>query len=830
MEKVKWAALGISLLLAVSPPAQAQTATTAFQPKESTYVIRNMETGMFMQSSTDLAVNNKAAYFGAMNDKNSSDYFLWQFKASGTGWKIQNVGREEKGKGSWLTDTKTADVSGTYRGTMSSKETYGATWYISTNTLNPNGYLVSSAEITSNTPPTYCLYAYKASDGTTYLCSSEKEAIDLNQHEWATKTYYQLPTFQFYSYDDLYTLARSCGYTGSEVSNPTAADFATLAKQIEAANPVTSTSVASEDKYYVIASRRYHKFLSIDNKGNFHSADKITTSSVFSANSPSSGVRYFSSLYHGDGKAFTLYHANNGHANDYKLSTGKDGNNLVYLCVDNNGLVSSSARTANKDLALLDDEWVIAESPYHKNDFENLQYINVSKTDLYDIEDWYFRIENNAKRIKLMTNSDDSKNVGGYLNDVDKTATEKFDQNAGKGTTIHFADIFSNSVNIRDAANIWRITQVVAGADGNNNPIGIVSNFTHSLYYIQNANSGKYIGEPTGTSQLMPLISETADKSSRALFYFLPKDDNNDTGEYALMLLDRGKTNTQNEEVAKGWLDIADTDNGTPNTDVVPNLTQAGLIYRPVETTTTSNDYAYDWSLHRARFIEARSAAIENFNGYRYVTIWFPFDIINNDPNVSLWTAEWRTDYSGINFKRMEQGQVLPAKHGALALAPDNDSYKLIKFALANGEASAYPSDIDSDILLGVAESEDYKLGDSDNGDIHNRNGIYVFSMTQKTDDKNNPYQDSKELTLGHPADDFLMANRCYVKATTESEKVIASGKAFTFSFDENGTDGIRDINATAVRHQRYFDLQGREVSHPQHGIYITNGKKIYLK
>lgn len=652
----------------------------------------------------------------------------------------------------------------------------------------------------------------------------------MNQHKWGTKTYYQLPTFQFYSYDDLYTLARSCGYTGSKVSNPTAADFATLAKQIEAANPVTSTSVASEDKYYVIASRRYHKFLSIDNKGNFHSADKITTSSVFSANSPSSGVRYFSSLYHGDGKAFTLYHANNGHANDYKLSTGKDGNNLVYLCVDNNGLVSSSARTANKDLALLDDEWVIAESPYHKNDFENLQYINVSKTDLYDIEDWYFRIENNAKRIKLMTNSDDSKNVGGYLNDVDKTATEKFDQNADKGTTIHLADIFSNSVNIRDAANIWRITQVVAGADGNNNPIGIVSNFTHSLYYIQNANSGKYIGEPTGTSQLMPLISETADKSSRALFYFLPKDDNNDTGEYALMLLDRDKTNTQNEEVAKGWLDIADTDNGTPNTDVVPNLTQAGLIYRPVETTTTSNDYAYDWSLHRARFIEARSAAIENFNGYRYVTIWFPFDIINNDPNVSLWTAEWRTDYSGINFKRMEQGQVLPTKHGALALAPDNDSYKLIKFALANGEASAYPSDIDSDILLGVAESEDYKLGDSDNGDIHNRNGIYVFSMTQKTDDKDNPYQDSKELTLGHPADDFLMANRCYVKATTESEKVIASGKAFTFSFDENGTDGIRDINATAVRHQRYFDLQGREVSHPQHGIYITNGKKIYLK
>lgn len=154
MEKVKWAALGISLLLAVSPPAQAQTATTAFQPKEGTnYVIRNMETGMFMQSSKDLAVNNKASYFGVLNDKNYNDYFLWQFKASGTGWKIQNVGRKEQGKGSWLTDTETADLSGTYRGRMSSEETEGATWYISTNTLNPSGYLISSAEITSNTPP-----------------------------------------------------------------------------------------------------------------------------------------------------------------------------------------------------------------------------------------------------------------------------------------------------------------------------------------------------------------------------------------------------------------------------------------------------------------------------------------------------------------------------------------------------------------------------------------------------------------------------------------------------------------------------------------------------
>lgn len=153
MKNVRWAALGISLLFAVSPPVKAQTATSAFQPTGGTnYVIRNMETGMFLQSSEDQLFNNKASYFGVLNDKNYNDYFLWQFKASGTGWKIQNVGREEQGKGSWLTDNATASGNG-YRGTMSSKETDGATWYVSTNTLNPSGYLISSAEITSNTPP-----------------------------------------------------------------------------------------------------------------------------------------------------------------------------------------------------------------------------------------------------------------------------------------------------------------------------------------------------------------------------------------------------------------------------------------------------------------------------------------------------------------------------------------------------------------------------------------------------------------------------------------------------------------------------------------------------
>lgn len=639
--------------------------------------------------------------------------------------------------------------------------------------------------------------------------------------------YYQLPTFQFYTYDDLYNLAKQCGYTGTEATTPTATDWTALTSYISTARKLSDNNVvstATNGEAFVIASRRYHKFLSTDGKGNFHSADRITTSSIFIAETETetNGVRVFSNAYHGGEKSFTLYYANNGHDADFKLQNGKN-----YLCVDNNGVVSITTRSDNEKLAKLDDEWVIKPTPYNSD--EKVPFLNINKTDIQNVKNWYFRIENNKKRIKLIDVTDPTgDNTAGYLNDVDKTAAATFD--GVQGTTIHLADMFSNSVDLRTAANVWHVSLAAPGSEDEDSPIGIVNNFTHSLYYIQNANSKKYIGEPSGTSQLMPLISENADKSSRALFYFLPKDDNNDKGEYAMMLLDR--TNSTTTETPKGWLDIADTgENGKPNSDATPNLTQAGLVYRSFTSSTTkpSDDDAYNWSLHRARYIEARTAASANFNGYRYVTLWFPFDIMNTDEeNVKLYTARWNSDYSGIVTTRIQPGEILPAKHGALALITDDDKFKTVKFEIATGDADSYPADIDNDILLGIAESEDYILGDADDTDkhIYNRNNIYVFSVTRKND--GGTYTDENALCLGHPADDYLMANRCYVKATAESEAQSSKGKILSVSFDS--TDGITDINTTPSAPKRYFDLQGREVSHPQHGIYITNGKKIYLK
>ena len=793
------------------PPACASTdatiasATSAVPSFETNtdYVIRNMETGLFLRCSSDKL---HAAYFGSIGETDFT-YYLWQFKPSvgGAGYALYNEGRK-----ACLNDNATTS---TYRGKT---DDTGVTWYITPNPYNGNGYFISSNQEVATTP-TKCLYAYYKTDAY-YLSSSEGETADLSQHTYSGVKYYQLPTFQFYTYDQLFTLAQKCGYTGTKATGaPTQSDWNALVSCINQARPLNDvsniSSTVSPVHNFVIASRRYHKFLNIDNKGNLHAADKITTSSIFQVEATYASERTFYSAYHGDGATFTLSYANNGHDNDFLLKSGDN-----YLCMDSKGAVSQTKYTSSYELSNLDKEWVVVESPYD----DNLQYLNVSKTDIRDVENWNFRIENNAKRIKLISGTANGSNQGGFLTDVDKTALEPFD--AEKKTNIAKADVFSNSVNLRDAANIWHLTLAVPGkGDANNQPIGIVSNFTHSLYYIQNVNSKKFIGNPAGGSQLMPLISETSDKSERALFYLVSQDESNDNGVYAMMLLDRSNSTTT--EVPLGYLDIADTDvNGVPGKSISSDYNQAALVYQKATSTDGLPADAYNWSFHRARFIQACAVNSQNasaFKGYRYVSLWFPFDIVNTDPDVTLYIAKWLPDYSGIRFYETAS---LPAGYGAVALAKDDDAHQLLKFYI--DKATGYRSDISEDVLKGVSESEDFVLND-DASSPYYRKGIYVFSETLA--DKDKGYTDV-DLSLGYPADDFLMANRCYVQATTESEKTVTKGKAFTFSFDDGSTTGISNIHTHQEGPVIYYDLQGRRVLHPSKGIYITNGKKIIFK
>lgn len=729
-----------------------------------------------------------------------------------------------EGRNGYLNDTKT---SSTYRGYTDTDPKI--VWYIAPNPYNKNGFLISSNDITaSGSTNTYCLYAYKF-NGTYWLCSSEETKVDEEKHHDGVNFYF-LPTFRFYTYHQLYQYAKKCGYTASgEKVSAEVDDWNDLISFLDAAVTDNVASSETNNNAYVIASRRYHKFLYTDNEGNLHTSDKITTSCIFESKPSSGGVRTFSNVYHGKDMQFTVYFANNGHATDFRLKNS-DGK---YLRTDANGNLDYSDLSAADDLLKYDHEWLITPTPYYKSD-DAIPFLNISENDIStkEVEGWYFRIENNKKRIEYIQDPNNStatetNDVGGYISDVDKAASEQFD--GVIGTTIHKADIFSNSVNLRVAANIWHVVLAAASSSGSEDkPIGIVNNFTHNLYYIQNANSGKYIGEPADGSHLLPL---TTDASQKAYFYFEPKTSGHDTGEYAIMLLD--KDNSTEKETPKGWLDIADTnDDGTINSDAVPNLTQAALVYREAMSTpdATTPD-AYNWSLHRARYIDEVTAT-SDYNTFRYVTMYFPFPVQNTDAtNVKLYTAQWKKDYHGIILVPVENADIIPANQGVFAMVTKDDKHKKIRFKLPDASDVASAATIKGNILKGVVEGEDFVIStDISSTTRHNASEVYVFSMTEKTGDDTNTSYEDHSLVIGHPADKYLMANRCYIEANKETEKYLNSGQALSVSFYSDSTDGITDVASRQQGPRRYFDLQGREVSHPQHGIYITNGKKIYLK
>lgn len=72
-------------------------------------------------------------------------------------------------------------------------------------------------------------------------------------------------------------------------------------------------------------------------------------------------------------------------------------------------------------------------------------------------------------------------------------------------------------------------------------------------------------------------------------------------------------------------------------------------------------------------------------------------------------------------------------------------------------------------------------------------------------------------------------ANKAYIKATSLPTNSEGQG-ALSFNFGGNVT-GINAAVATDKANTEYYDLQGRRVLYPVHGIFVTNtGKKVLVK
>ncbi|MBR6997495.1 MAG: hypothetical protein IKI19_01660, partial [Prevotella sp.] len=74
-----------------------------------------------------------------------------------------------------------------------------------------------------------------------------------------------------------------------------------------------------------------------------------------------------------------------------------------------------------------------------------------------------------------------------------------------------------------------------------------------------------------------------------------------------------------------------------------------------------------------------------------------------------------------------------------------------------------------------------------------------------------------------------LKKNSAYLKLNAEQVAGLGNGaRGLTMVFGSD-TNGIENVQRETTNNQ-YFDLSGRRVAQPTKGLYIVNGKKVYIK
>lgn len=73
-----------------------------------------------------------------------------------------------------------------------------------------------------------------------------------------------------------------------------------------------------------------------------------------------------------------------------------------------------------------------------------------------------------------------------------------------------------------------------------------------------------------------------------------------------------------------------------------------------------------------------------------------------------------------------------------------------------------------------------------------------------------------------------LAAGKAYLHLPTSAISALA--RCFIFDFDNEEATGIVELETETANANEYFNLQGRHVLRPSNGIYIVNGKKVFIK
>lgn len=116
-----------------------------------------------------------------------------------------------------------------------------------------------------------------------------------------------------------------------------------------------------------------------------------------------------------------------------------------------------------------------------------------------------------------------------------------------------------------------------------------------------------------------------------------------------------------------------------------------------------------------------------------------------------------------------------------------------------------------SNLLTGVTTTTEISPTDGDQTNFILADGVHGINF----------------YTLSETGD--LAAGKAYLHLPTSTLSALARLRGFTLVFDDE-TTGIDAVSDIEEGENACYDLQGRRVSNPSKGIYIINGKKVFIK
>lgn len=212
------------------------------------------------------------------------------------------------------------------------------------------------------------------------------------------------------------------------------------------------------------------------------------------------------------------------------------------------------------------------------------------------------------------------------------------------------------------------------------------------------------------------------------------------------------------------------------------------------ESGATYSDNVNYWQIEKVTSIPVTITAA------KYATVGYPFNVKVTDDKVRVYYAKEATN--GVMKLTEATDKIIPANEGAI-LYYEGEGATIANLDIVSERGAGFEGNI-----LTASTAKRTGFTTKTTYGLSNKNGVVSFRLNTDT---------------------YVPANKSYLLASKYNS---GSGNAqqLLFSFD-NVVEGIDNAvvdgqNANKV----YYDLQGRRVMYPAHGIFVTeNGEKVFI-